>query len=48
MARPVHRWLAGARRATIEFECRATRVEIDPDDRLPDIDRSNDVWPTGP
>ena len=42
---PVDPWLAGSRQAKMEFECRAVRVVIDPDDRLPDVDRSNDEWP---
>ncbi len=44
---PVETWLDGARTATVRIDCAATRVELDPADRLPDVDRSNDVWPAG-
>jgi hypothetical protein len=41
-----HTWLAGARRHAVRLPAAAavTRVEIDPDHRFPDIDRSNNVW----
>ncbi|MFO7262089.1 MAG: hypothetical protein DIU52_013105, partial [bacterium] len=46
---PVDVWLAGARRHRIELEVpgRVTRVEIDPEDVLLDVDRTNDVWVRG-
>lgn len=42
---PVDAWLDGARQALLEFDCRATRIELDPADRFPDVNPSNDVWP---
>ena len=46
---PVERWLAGHRTAELEFSTPSpvVRVEIDPDHRLPDVDRSNNVWTAG-
>jgi L-ornithine N5-oxygenase len=39
-------WLAGARRRTLVVHAApaVVRVELDPDHRFPDVDRSNDVW----
>jgi aminopeptidase N len=39
-------WLDGATEAALRFvpEGRITKVEIDAEDRFPDIDRSNNVW----
>lgn len=44
---PVDRWLAGALRADLELPADlgdVTRVEIDPEQRFPDIDRADNVW----
>ncbi|MFC1659878.1 M1 family metallopeptidase [Gemmatimonadota bacterium] len=44
---PVSRWLTGAVTAEVRVPASAgsvTRVEIDPDRHLPDLDRSNNVW----
>ena len=43
---PVDVWLRGARRHRVELQVpgRVTRVEIDPEDVLLDVDRTNDVW----
>jgi hypothetical protein len=42
---PVEPWLSGARTQTGTFPAgTVTRVEIDPDMFLPDVDRSNNVW----
>jgi hypothetical protein len=43
---PVSVWLGGARRHTLHVAARprVTRVEIDPEERFPDIDRSNNRW----
>jgi aminopeptidase N len=41
---PVERWLSGARTATVTVPGAVTRVEIDPEQLFPDIDRSNNVW----
>src|SRR5690606_27232515 len=43
---PVEPWLAGARTQTLMLDVPAgvTRVEIDPDRYLPDVDRANNVW----
>jgi len=43
---PVGVWLAGARRHTLRVAAspRITRVEIDPEERFPDVDRSNNRW----
>ncbi len=45
---PVEPWLSGARRQTVKVGGRSavTKVEIDPGLKFPDIDRSNNVWPT--
>jgi hypothetical protein len=42
----VDAWLRGERRQTLRVSARPaiTRVEIDPDGRLPDIDRRNQLW----
>ncbi len=38
-------WLAGNREATLTFPAGSvTKVEIDPDQFMPDVDRSNNVW----
>ncbi len=43
---PVEHWLAGAREITLAFNPGAVaKIEIDADMFLPDIDRSNNVWP---
>jgi hypothetical protein len=42
---PVEPWLAGARRQTVRVAGRATKVEIDPELKFPDIERGNNVWP---
>ena len=43
---PVDVWLRGERRATIRVASspRITRVEIDPENAFPDIDRTNNRW----
>lgn len=42
---PVATWLNGEREATLTFDPGAvTRVEIDPDQFFPDVDRENNVW----
>jgi aminopeptidase N len=41
---PVESWLTGARTATITVPGQATRVEIDPELRFPDLDRTNNAW----
>jgi hypothetical protein len=45
---PVETWLSGARTATVTLPAggaAVTRVEIDPEQWFPDVDRSNNVWP---
>lgn len=44
---PVETWLAGARRATVTASPGAaiSRVEIDPGNDFPDVDRANNIWP---
>ncbi|MDX1493001.1 MAG: M1 family metallopeptidase [Longimicrobiales bacterium] len=47
---PVDHWLAGNTVYEIQVPAsagRVTRVEVDPDARAPDIDRSNNFWPRG-
>jgi hypothetical protein len=43
---PVATWLTGARRAQVRVarDPRILRVEIDPEARFPDVDRSNQTW----
>jgi hypothetical protein len=43
---PVDVWLRGARRHTLRVDAAPaiTRVEIDPENAFPDIDRSNNAW----
>ena len=43
---PVEQWLAGNRTATVTLPAgtRVTRVEIDPGQYFPDVDRGNNVW----
>lgn len=41
---PVDVWLKGARATTITVPGRVTKVVIDPDEVLPDIDRGNNSW----
>jgi aminopeptidase N len=43
---PVEPWLAGARRQTVRVAGRpaVTKVEIDPEQRFPDVDRTNNAW----
>ena len=45
---PVDVWLTGARRAVVRVAGapRVLRVEIDPEALFPDMDRSNQIWPT--
>jgi hypothetical protein len=47
---PVSVWFGGDRRYTLRLadKPKVTRVELDPDHALPDIDRSAQVWPRGP
>jgi aminopeptidase N len=42
---PVSVWLGGARETSIVVPGNVANVWIDPDDVLPDIDRTNNVWP---
>ncbi|HYH82794.1 MAG TPA: M1 family metallopeptidase [Longimicrobium sp.] len=47
---PVETWLAGARTATVTLPAGGspvTRVEIDPEQWFPDVDRSNNAWTAG-
>jgi hypothetical protein len=46
---PVDVWLSGARRYTLTLDGPATvtKIEIDPEDAFPDIDRSNNRWVAG-
>src|SRR5574337_481138 len=50
MALPVSVWLGGARRVAVHIAGapQVTRVEIDPGELFPDVDRTNQVWPHGP
>ncbi len=43
---PVEVWLTGDRTTTVTFDTEApvTRLEIDPERRFPDIDRSDNIW----
>lgn len=43
---PVQRWLAGDREATLRLpaESRVQRVEIDPEQHFPDVNRANNIW----
>lgn len=44
---PVETWLAGARQATVTLPAGGSpvvRVEIDPEQYFPDVDRGNNVW----
>jgi len=43
---PVDAWLAGARRQQISLDnpSTITRVEIDPEQVFPDVDRTNNSW----
>jgi len=43
---PVAVWLSGARRTTVSLDApeSVVKVEIDPENVFPDIDRSNNVW----
>jgi hypothetical protein len=41
---PVEPWLQGARRQSVRVAGRVIRVEIDPELKLPDIERANNVW----
>jgi aminopeptidase N len=45
---PVDAWLTGSRRTVVRVAGapRVTRVEIDPEASFPDLDRTNQVWPT--
>lgn len=43
---PVDFWLGGSRETTLSFNPGTVKqIEIDPDMYLPDVDRSNNVWP---
>ncbi len=43
---PVETWLAGERKSEVVFPAgNAVRIEIDPEQYLPDVDRYNNVWP---
>ncbi len=44
---PVDAWMGGSRKVTVRMAApeHFTRVEIDPGERMPDVDRSNQVWP---
>ncbi len=44
---PVDVWLSGTKRATVRMAIPTgfTRVEIDPDEQFPDLDRTNNTWP---
>jgi len=46
---PVDTWLEGARSAvlTVSSSPAVTRVTLDPEQRSPDRDRSNDMWRAG-
>ena len=46
---PVTVWLAGAKRDSVRVsnEPAVTRIEIDPGEAFPDIDRRNQSWPRG-
>jgi len=46
---PVDVWLSGARRYTLTLDGPATvtKIEIDPENAFPDIDRSNNRWVAG-
>ncbi len=46
---PVDVWLRGARRYRLRVASRpaVVRVEIDPDEAFPDVDRNNQVWRAG-
>jgi aminopeptidase N len=41
---PVEVWLAGVRSTTVTVPGGVTRVEIDPEQYFPDLDRANNVW----
>jgi hypothetical protein len=47
---PVSDWLNGARRTTVTIAApeTITKIEIDPENAFPDIDRSNNVWTSSP
>ncbi|MGH7557154.1 MAG: M1 family metallopeptidase [Gemmatimonadota bacterium] len=47
---PVDTWLSGRLRAvvTVPAEPAVTRVEIDPEELYPDVDRSDNVWTASP
>jgi hypothetical protein len=47
---PVNVWFGGERRYTLYVAAKpkVTKVELDPDHALPDIDRSGQIWPRGP
>ena len=46
---PVDVWLSGARRYTLTLDSPATvtKIEIDPENAFPDVDRSNNRWTAG-
>jgi hypothetical protein len=47
---PVSVWLNGARRTTVTVAApeTITKIEIDPENAFPDVDRSNNVWTSSP
>ncbi len=38
-------WLTGSREQEVSVEGRVAKVVLDPDERFPDVDRSNNMWP---
>ena len=41
---PVEEWLTGARMRSLLVDGEVVRVEIDPENAFPDVDRDNNVW----
>lgn len=41
---PVEPWLAGRTRQVLRVEGQVSRVEIDPQQWFPDVQRDNNVW----
>ena len=44
---PVDVWLDGSRTTAVTVPGTVTRVELDPDELFPDVDRSNNTWTAG-
>jgi aminopeptidase N len=45
---PVEVWMQGNRYVYVQqYPDDVTKVEVDPDDRIPDVRRENNVWPKG-